>query len=172
MKRLLLVLVILLMAASVYAAGSCVVSSDSVNRVEGAPTSRLIALTCTSDAADATIADFTLNADTAGVRSALKGWDLYKVATVGNHAGVEPSDDMDFAVYQKVGTVTKAIDLMDNNGVNKIDPDANFQVYPAIDGEPARQPIVNDITVVPDLAVENSETLSITYFDLILKPTK
>lgn len=165
MKRFQIVffVAVLLMPAIALGAGTITVSDINVYREDGIVRGLDIQLTATADSSAATYPDTTINKDTSGMEGHdPKGMYLHYVDVIGNHGGTECTDDSDVFLYQKSGTVTKAVDLLDGNGVDKADDDTNYRVKAALNGVPSLQRIMDDMTVDIDGNSENSAVIYIT----------
>lgn len=166
MKKLFSVIgfiLMLLFAGNAFAAGaSTAISSDELylNKDNRSPSMRIVTIAFTADDGTAAISDLTLNSDTTGiVHGELLGWFLYRVESIGALAsGTEVTDDTDVYLYLKSGGVTKALDLLDGNGVDKLDDDTNYMIYPAINGMAALQLVTNDMTLDINNNAVNSAT--------------
>ena len=162
LKFLVLLLVVLLPPARCLADGTVTQDGAIVTYESGGSVTRVLTMACTADAALATIPDTAISAPNAGL---LKGWHLYKVDLIGNTGGTEVTDDCDVYLYQSAGGVTKAIDLLGGNGVNKLDKDVNYSILPAINGTQATQPFVGTWTLgVDNIGVNSAVFYVVLYF--------
>jgi hypothetical protein len=159
-------MLIMLFAGSAMAAGTVTAADEKIFDHNGEWVFYRIVLTCTADAAAATYPDTTISSALSGVDESLDGMKLYKVFSVGNHGGTEPTNDTDLYLYIKAGTVAKAVDMLDGAGVDAIDNDANAVLYPAINGQAAEFIVFDDITIDIDNNAENS---AVVYIEMIFK---
>jgi len=119
---------------------------------------RAVTINFVADDTDGSIPDLTLNNNTTWVtHGSFEGWHLWEVS-IDCLSGVTPTEDSDIYVYQD------AIDLLDGNGVDKVDNTAKAQAYPGIDSSgPYPRPVTDDIvlTITQAATATNSATGSI-----------
>ena len=138
MRRLIVtMLLLLLVAAPAWAAGTIAVSSDTTARgISGQNETRAIAYTVTWDAAHLAPANIALNdiKNSAGTTTenvlTLKGWWLLKATWVPGTTG--PTDDTDLYLWR----VEDKIDALGAGGLNEIDESTNNTIYPATSSQP------------------------------------
>ena len=100
---------------------------------------KVLTFTCVGDSSGGGIPDTTIDAQTT---IQLTGCYLIKVQMVPLSGGTGPTANSD--VYIKDANT---IDLLDGNGVDKLDNATNSEAYAQIDGQPALQPIVGALTL-------------------------
>ncbi len=163
MKKILITLIILtlVLTGTAYAAGTCT-QTRSEQEYRGSIV-RIVTISCTADASDGSVPDVTLDR----CPEVFAGWQLCQINTIGDNAGTEVTEDSDFYIYQKAGGITKAIDMLDGNGVDALDNSANRSIHPAIGGTAACIPVINAITISTSGNSVNSATFK---YELIFTP--
>jgi len=136
------------------------ISSSELSRVNV----RVITIIFTADDGTGVIPDLTLNVSTAGILHDTVGWTAYKLEIDGNHGGTEPQENSEVYIYQN------AIDLLDGNGVDKLDNTTENAVYFQTDSLPMPQPITGDLTVtVTQQAAAVASATGTLYLTLVAK---
>ena len=167
MKKIgLATIVLFLIASSCFAAGSFVLTTDTIirNWGTGQVTQRVLTLTFTGDASDGIIPSLTLSSTgwTDGTNTgtfdsnseALLGWFLYQVEIDGNLGGTEPTENSELYIYKN------SFDLLGGNGVDQVDNSAERIVFCTDGSVSIKAPITDTIviTVTQQSTATNSAT--------------
>jgi len=161
-KMLIAILTVLFSATAAWGAGS---STTATGAWFG--DTYYVTVSFTADDGDGSIPDLTISSSTnAVIYNTIKENNLFLYAAdvVCNTGGTEVTDSSEFYVYMKSGGVTKAIDLMDGQGVDALSRSANERFYPQSDGQAMVQRPYDTITVDIDqqAAATNSAAGTIT----------
>jgi len=153
-----LVLMVLFSSFAFGAGSGTTVTSDVIhdNHYTNASV-RVVTVIFTADDSDGSIPDTTLNRNTTGItHDSIKGWHLWEVF-IDCTSGVTPTDDSDLYVYQDGN------DLLDGNGVDRVDGSAVDTTYPRIDSSgPYPRPVSDDLTLTISNNSVNSAVGTIT----------
>jgi len=146
MKKFINLLVFLscfVFASTAFGAGAFSVASDMIYSSTSMDTTiRVVELTFLADAADGTIADFTLNGSTTGiVHGPLVGWYGLMVDIDCNHGGTEPKEDSDLWIFQG------DFDLLGGNGVDQVDNTVEREVLFNFASINVTRPVYDDLVV-------------------------
>jgi len=144
--KLLVMLMLVLFPLQAFGAGKVTVTTTDI--VVGTSYIKIVKFANIGDSSGGTVPDTNV--------SGLAGWCIWKIQTVGNHGGTEPTQDAE--VYIKDAN---AFDLLGGQGVDLLDNDANNETYAVIDDTAALQPIVGTITYDVDATSVNSATWDI-----------
>ena len=139
MKKLILICLFMLIASQAWAdeVGTIVVVSDITMR-SGEGYTRVVeySIGFGADATGAAFADVALNSITGSASlgvgdPSLAGWWLFKIESFYVATVVTADSDLYLWSYASDG-----LDVLGGNGVNKVDADTNFTIYPATSTQP------------------------------------
>jgi hypothetical protein len=148
-RNLLVLMLMLLMASSAWAAGTVTVA-ETTGQIGKEVRQLVYTVTFGADAASPAAVALDNILTTAGDRvDSVAEWWLFKVSVL--FGAVGPTDNSDLYLYRAYGS-TK-IDILGGNGANAIDNAANNTFYPATSAQPL---IGSDLLVITNNAVNSA----------------